>query len=125
MLCGIVEESANHLFLHCNFSNMVWDRWLDFSFITPPNLFVHWACWSIEGSNKRIRKGLSIIWHATIWVIWQARNFKIFRNDVKHVDDLLSEIVVNLWRWSMSRRNMQTCLYYEWNWNPQEALLRK
>lgn len=64
VLCGRVEESANHLFLHCYFANMVWARvmcWLDFSFITPPNLFVHWACWSIEGSNKRIGKGLLII----------------------------------------------------------------
>jgi len=49
----------------------------------------------------------------------------IFRNEVKHVDDLLSEIVVNSWRWSLSRLNMQMCLYYEWHWNPQECLLRK
>jgi len=105
VLCGIVEESANHLFLHCIVSNMVWARvmrWLNFSFITPPNLYVHGACWSIEGRNKRIPKGLSII-----------LAFKIFRNETKHVDDLFLEIVVNSWRWSMSRLNMQNCLYYE------------
>jgi len=100
-------------------------RWLDFSFITPPNLFVYWECWSNKGRDKKIRKGLWIIWHATIWAIWQARNHMIFRNEVKHVDDLLSEIVVNSWRWSLSRLNMQMCLYYEWHWNPQECLLRK
>jgi len=99
-------------------------KWLDFSFITPPNLFVHWACWSNEGRNKRIRKGLWIIWHATIWVIWQARNHIIFRNEVKYVDDLLPKIMVMSWRWSLSRLSMQTCLYYEWSWNPQECLRR-
>jgi len=81
VLCGIVEESANHLFLHCNFTMVVWSRvmnWLDFSFITPLNLFFHWACWSNEGRNKRIHKGLWIIWHATILAIWQARNHLIF-----------------------------------------------
>lgn len=81
VLCGIVEELANHLFLHCNFTMVVWSRvmnWLDFSFITPMNLFVHWACWSTEGRNKRIHKGLWIIWHATILAIWQARNHLIF-----------------------------------------------
>jgi hypothetical protein len=110
-LCRLVEESANHLFLHCNVSSVVWERvmrWLDFSFIMPPNLFVHWACWSNEGRSKRIRKGLWIIWHATIWAIWQARNHMIFRNEDKHVDDIVSEIVVNSWRRSLSKLNMQS-----------------
>jgi len=54
-----------------------------------------------------------------------VRNHMIFRNEVKHVDELLPEIIVKSWQWSLSRLNMQTCLYYEWNWNPQECLLRK
>ena len=37
----------------------------------------------------------------------------IFRNEAKQVDDIVSEIVVNSWCWSMSRLKMQTCLYYE------------
>jgi len=127
VLCGSSKESTNHLFLHCDFSAIVWAnvmRWLDFSFITPTNLFVHWECWSNEGRRKKIRKGLWIIWHATIWVIWQTRNHRIFQNETRHVDDLVAEIIVLSWRWSMSRLNMQTCLHYEWNWNPQECLLR-
>jgi len=50
VLGGRAEESSKHLFLDCNVSNYVWGkvmRWLDFSFITPPNLFVHWECWSM------------------------------------------------------------------------------
>jgi len=44
VFCGGTKESSKHLFLHCNFTTKVWERvtkWLDFSFITPPNLFVH------------------------------------------------------------------------------------
>jgi len=95
--CGSAEESTNHLFLHCSFTASVWVnvmRWLDFTFITPANLFVYWECWSNEGGRKKIRKGLWIIWHATIWVIWQARNHIIFRNETKQVDELVSEIIV-------------------------------
>jgi len=65
-----------------------------------------------------------MIWHATIWAIWQARNHIIFRNEVKYVDELLLKIKVMSWRWSLSRVSFQTCLHYEWSWNPQECLMR-
>jgi len=29
-------------------------RWLDFSLIIPPNLFVHFECWSIEVRKKKL-----------------------------------------------------------------------
>jgi len=64
VLCGRSEESSVHLFLDCHFTEKVWAsvmRWLDFSLITPPNLFVHWASWSNVGGNKKVRKGLGII----------------------------------------------------------------
>jgi len=44
VLCGRMEESSKHLILHCHFTANVWEsvmNWLDFSFITPPNMFVH------------------------------------------------------------------------------------
>jgi len=97
VLCGSSEKSSNHLFLHCNFTARVWAnvmRWFGFYFITPPNLFVHWECWSIQGGTKKIRKGLWFILHAIIWAFWQARNHIIFRNETKQVDELVTEIIV-------------------------------
>ncbi len=58
VLCAREEESSKHLFLHCNVTNNIWAKvmeWLEFSFITPPNLFIHWERWSKEGKNKKIR----------------------------------------------------------------------
>lgn len=49
VLCGRMEESSIHLFLHCDLASLVWLKlmwWLDRFFLTPPNLFVHWECWS-------------------------------------------------------------------------------
>lgn len=41
------------------------------------NLFVHLECWSEEVKQRKIRKGMWLIWHASIRVIWRARNDKL------------------------------------------------
>jgi len=53
----------------------VWDevkRWLGFHYATPPNLFFLWDCWDRVSTNKKIRKGLRMIWHAVLWSIWRG-----------------------------------------------------
>jgi len=68
-LCERVEESALHLFLHCGVASLVWLKlilWLDFWFLIPPSLFVHWECWSLGGRSKKMVKGLWLFWHTTI-----------------------------------------------------------
>jgi hypothetical protein len=68
-LCNRVEESANHLFLHCQVASVVWRKlmwWLDYFFILPPNLFIHWECWHVGERDKKVKKGKGIIWLATI-----------------------------------------------------------
>lgn len=64
-------------------------------FISPPNLFVHWECWHEGESDKKVKKGKGIIWLATIWVLWNTRNEKVF-NDVN-----VGESVG--WKWVMSK----------------------
>jgi len=60
-LCNTMVESSLHLFLHCDFASLVWlgiMSWLDRIFVTPPNLFVHWECWSGGERKKNVKKGL-------------------------------------------------------------------
>lgn len=81
VLCGRHEETSIHLFLHCRLVDRAWAMvasWLDFSFITPPNLFVHFLCWSDEALILKVRGGFWLIWHVTIWVLWKAGNDRIF-----------------------------------------------
>ena len=118
-VCEREEESSNHLFLQCNVVNKIWTmlaRWLKFSFITPPNLSVHWECWSKEGTNKRTQRGLWIIWHATIWVIWQSKNHVIFQNEVIDAEAIMEDIKVLSQQCKLSTLEIPTCLYYEWTW---------
>jgi len=97
VLCGAVEESASHLFHHCLVADQVWKmamNCLEFHFVTPPNLFIHSACWSDEANSKKIRRGFWLIWHAVIWVIWRERNDRIFNNKEKGVDEIVEEVKV-------------------------------
>ena len=64
------------------------------------------------------------IWSQVYKMARQLFNTLKEQYETRHVDDLMVDIIVLSWRWSMNRLNMKTCLHYEWNWNPQECLLR-
>lgn len=96
VLCNEALETTNHLFLHCKVSWKVWaeiQHWLGVNLITPLNLFSHWRCWDgLTHNTKTVKKGFRLIWHATIWAIWKARNGVIFNNDVIHVGEVVDDI---------------------------------
>lgn len=120
-------ETTTHIFLHCDVSRNIWMKlmdWLDFNFVMPPNLFIHWECWSGGATNKKIRKGLRMIWQAAIWVMWKARNNHIFNNVVTRWDEVVDEIKVVSWRWLLERFQGPSCLFYEWEWDPRYCLTR-
>jgi hypothetical protein len=127
VFCGYEDEPAIHLFLHCNVISKVWSavmNWLQFHLITPPSLFIHLFGWSTAMSTKKRKRGAWLIWHAVIWVIWKMQNNRIFNNIVKEVDEMVEQIKVVSWNWSINRLNIASCLFYEWCWNPHDCLVR-
>jgi hypothetical protein len=127
VMCDLENERTEHLFLFCKVARGIWLHllyWVGNMFITPPNLFIHWECWNARSSNNKIIRGLRLIWHATIWVIWCARNDRIFNDKVSDVLELVEEVKVLSWRWYLSRSKSPVCLFYEWCWNPLACLAR-
>jgi len=49
----------------------------------------HLDGWINTSSNKKIRSGLWLIWHAIIWSIWMERNEIIFDNCAKDVGEIV------------------------------------
>jgi hypothetical protein len=115
--CGAVSETPIHLLLHCNLTAAVWYRvvsWLGLCFVNPPNLFISFASFVGNGSSKKRKKGLAVIWHALIWVIWKVRNDRIFNNKLLSVEEVVDMVKVTAWRWFLGRVTKHPCLWYEW-----------
>jgi len=125
--CGLVPESTTHIFLHCDMVMNIWRKlmeWLDLNLLMPHNIFIHWECWSGGSMNKMVRKGLRMIWQATIWAIWRARNDCIFNTVVTRWEEVVDEIKVLTWRWVLERFKVPACMFYEWEWSPRDCLKR-
>jgi len=126
VFCNEVDESTNHLFLHCTKTWKVWSeiqKWLEVNCIITANLFVHWRCWDgIVPNRKELKRGMRLIWHTVIWVIWSVRNNVIFNNGGIEVEEVVGAIKRLSSSWSLSRLKIQPCLLYEWRWNPKWCL---
>jgi hypothetical protein len=64
-------ENSCHLFLHCRFSAAVWNaltRWLGVVIVIAPNVLLSYVIFVTHGSNKRRKKGYSMIWLAFVWI---------------------------------------------------------
>lgn len=63
-------------------------HWLQWYMVTSPNLFLHLDCWTKE------------------------RNYRIFNNKAKEMDEIMDDIKVLSWHWSLSRLKVVASLYY-------------
>lgn len=106
-------EWSSYLFLHCHFILSVWSKilgWFEINFIAPQRLFERFEFWSGEIWNKKLRKGFWLICHASIWVIWKARNDIIFNDCIKGLDELVEDIkVLSCRQWSLQMRKTPPC----------------
>jgi hypothetical protein len=121
ILCGAISENSVHLLLHCPVASAVWYklcRWLRFYFANPPNLFISFASFLGFTCLKKRKKGLALIWHAAVWVLWKVRNDRIFNNKLISVEEVVELIKVTAWRWFLGRLTRHPCLFYEWNHEP-------
>jgi hypothetical protein len=119
--CVGVEEGVSHLFMLCDFAFRVWltiCRWLGFSIVMPSSPFVLFDYFVGFAPNKKVAKGFALIWHTTVWSIWQSRNEMVFSNGVRDVGKVVDEVKHLSWQWGMARRLIPFCLFYEWCCEP-------
>jgi hypothetical protein len=125
-LCNIEIETAGHLFLRCRYVTGIWYailRWLGVVSVLPPTILLSYAMLVGCGSNKKRRKGFSVVWLAYIWVVWKARNDRIFNNVVFDASVVMDQVQRVSWQWFMNNTSKSPSLLYEWEWDPGECMM--
>jgi hypothetical protein len=123
---GKVETSL-HLFLHCPCVMWIWGevlKWIGISCVIPHSIASLFEFFKGSGRNAKTRSGFMMIWHATIWTIWKARNSAIFTDTPFLPWVIIDDIKVVSWKWSLARLKIVPCLYYEWAWDPRDCIRR-
>ncbi|MCI29270.1 myb-like transcription factor, partial [Trifolium medium] len=87
--------------------------------VIPPSLFLLFEVLRGSARNVKLRQGFLMIWHATLWCIWKARNSSIFANGSFIPKVIVDEIKIMRWKWCLTRMNLSPCLFYEWTWDPE------
>ncbi|XP_026436622.1 uncharacterized protein LOC113334624 [Papaver somniferum] len=90
-LCSEVEETQNHLFLHCPETRKLWNYFLDsfgvnwvFSETVKTNI---WERRNTK-SNAMVKKLLALLPFAIWWNIWKERNSSLYNNKKRSLDQL-------------------------------------
>jgi hypothetical protein len=125
-LCNEEIETASHLFLRCRYVTGIWYailRWLGVLSVLPPTILTSYAMLVGCGSNKKRRKGFSVVWLAYIWAVWKARNDRIFNNVVFDASVVMNNAQRLSWHWFMNNTAKSPSLLYEWEWDPGECMM--
>ncbi|KAD5961320.1 hypothetical protein E3N88_12793 [Mikania micrantha] len=81
--CGMWDESCDHLLVTCMIAKVVWEQICSWLKIPMPANVVNVEGWlyyveDLDGNEKK-KKLINMIFQATLWSIWKARNDKVFQ----------------------------------------------
>ncbi|GAU24945.1 hypothetical protein TSUD_311800 [Trifolium subterraneum] len=88
--CGASMEAVDHLLVTYDFISPVWKNML----------------------------GWLLIWHATVWAIWNSLNGVIFARGTVSVESLVDKVKLSSWKWYMAKNPGNICSFYEWGVQP-------
>jgi hypothetical protein len=93
--CGH-DESASHLFFHCDSFGPLWGHirlWIGVSSVEPNDICEHFFQFiHCTGYSRKRKSFLQLVWLLCVWVVWNERNNKIFNNVQTTIDQLLEKI---------------------------------
>ena len=123
--CGSVETST-HLFLQCMHFSLVWNhilQWLGVVTVLPNDIARHFHQFHHLGGVTKSRKSiLQVIWLATVWEIWKARNNKVFNAIDTSILQVVDRIKLLTYQWLKGKYTTLPFNYHGWWLSPFSLL---
>ncbi|XP_023639036.1 uncharacterized protein LOC111830685 [Capsella rubella] len=92
-LCNTQNESRDHLFFRCDYSDSIWSFFTTRIRLSPPPVFMDCLLWLHNASrNKNISYITKLIFQASIYLIWKERNSRIHTGFSKPSSIIIREI---------------------------------
>jgi hypothetical protein len=113
-----VPETAFHLFLYCDISSGLWADvrlWLGIYAVYPGDIRLHYEQFTkMAGMPRCSHMFLTIIWFATVWVIWKERNNRVFQNTVATPFTFIEKVKLSSFLWLKATRVSFSYSYHDW-----------
>jgi hypothetical protein len=122
-----IFPSKRFLLSTCPLSVQIWsaiNRWLGLQMVAPGLPCISFDSFGYPFNCRKRRQGLHMMWQATCWSIWKARNSKIFYGKYPSVSKIVDAIKRTSLQWLTAKRSGSVCLAYEWLKFPLECLAR-
>ncbi|GAU29681.1 hypothetical protein TSUD_53330 [Trifolium subterraneum] len=115
--CGGME-TAQHLFIACSIFGSLWSSvrsWIGFSSVDPHNLTDHFLQFTFSSGGLSVRRSfLQLTWLVCVWVIWNERNQRLFRNSEQSLPQLLDKVKLYSYWWLKTTNINLVSNYHSW-----------
>ncbi|XP_026441774.1 uncharacterized protein LOC113340937 [Papaver somniferum] len=102
-LCGLTEETEDHLLLQCTSAINVWNYFMNFVgggspiLHTAKEVIVGWKNPPLSAQGKQLWKRLPA---AILWGLWKDRNAIAFSGKTFKLQDVIRDIKIDAFNWS-------------------------
>ncbi|KAD5962096.1 hypothetical protein E3N88_13569 [Mikania micrantha] len=115
--CGLELETVDHLFLHCNVANQVWElvkSWCKISGNMGATIKEVLQFSNNLKGEKKYKKLVHSIILVTISILWKARNDRIFSKIKWSTEKIMEEIKLCSFIWIKNRTNSNSIDWSSW-----------
>lgn len=106
IFCNSHVESEAHLFIHCEFTHLLWSWWFslwDLHWCMPSSLHDCFRQWEYRGASPFFKKVWLAVFFIILWTTWKERNARIFNNTSCSTQQLCELILLRLCWWIKGR----------------------
>ncbi|XP_026451761.1 uncharacterized protein LOC113352106 [Papaver somniferum] len=100
--CQQVDETADHIFLHCPYAAEVWSFFVKafkVSWTFPTTVLDHFESWRLNNLQGKCRKLWWMVNYAILWHLWKERSSRVFGGRHKLVDETILLIMNTIILW--------------------------